>query len=91
MWFSDLPLAAVAASAQAAEVDGDGQAYKETAEGIEPGFVAVNVLAEGPWQQAEHKSDIGDLEQAAVFGVEAAIHGMHIRFSFSISVVKAAP
>jgi hypothetical protein len=77
-----LVLAVTVGRAEAAQVDGNGKAKEESAEGIEPGMVGVDGLAECPRQRAEDESDVGDLEEAAEFGVEASRQGMHERFSF---------
>jgi hypothetical protein len=65
--------AAAARGAQAAQVDGDGKAEEESAKGIEPIVIEGYVLAEDPRHQAEYKSQVGELQQAAVFRIEAAI------------------
>jgi hypothetical protein len=88
---SDLVLAAAARGAEAAQIDGDGKAEEESTKGIEPIVIEGDVLAEGPRQQAEYKRQVGELQQTAVFRIEAAIQGVHGRFSFSSSVVEATP
>jgi hypothetical protein len=81
-WFQtrlalNLVWAATARGAQAKQVDGDGKAEEKPAKRIEPIVVEVDGIAKDPRQQAEHKREIADLKQAAVFRIEAAIQGVH--------------
>jgi hypothetical protein len=52
---SRMDLSAAAGGAEAAEVDGNGEAYEEAAKGIEPIVIEGYGIAEDPRHEAEHK------------------------------------
>jgi hypothetical protein len=48
-------------------------------------------FAKYPWQKAQDEGEVGELEEATEFGVEAAVYGMHEQGSYSKLVVDAIP